>query len=100
MLNDITSIYAPYEKNSLPHVWPGSDLPDKAKQTSWKLEIIGDTSSALVLFRKLIIVTKGTDQSHGVYVKGGLHPWVKVFRINLEFRILRLTFHRKSASKS
>ena len=25
--------------------------------------------------------------------------WVKVFRINLEFRILRLTFHRKSASK-
>ena len=26
-------------------------------------------------------------------------PWVKVFRIILEFRILRLTFHRKSASK-
>ena len=26
--------------------------------------------------------------------------WVKVFRINPEFRILRLTFHRKSASKS
>ena len=25
--------------------------------------------------------------------------WVKVFRINPEFRILRLTFHRKSASK-
>ena len=24
--------------------------------------------------------------------------WVKVFRINPEFRILRLTFHRKSAS--
>ena len=25
--------------------------------------------------------------------------WVKVFRINPEFRILRLTFYRKSASK-
>ena len=25
--------------------------------------------------------------------------WVKVFRINPKFRILRLTFHRKSASK-
>ena len=25
--------------------------------------------------------------------------WVKFFRINPEFRILRLTFHRKSASK-
>ena len=28
-----------------------------------------------------------------------LLAWVKVFRINPEFRILRLTFHRKSASK-
>ena len=28
-----------------------------------------------------------------------IHSWVKVFRINPEFRILRLTFHRKSASK-
>ena len=26
-------------------------------------------------------------------------PWVKVFRIIPDFRILRLTFHRKSASK-
>ena len=25
------------------------------------------------------------------------YAWVKVFRINPEFRILRLTFHRKSA---
>ena len=25
--------------------------------------------------------------------------WLKVFRINPEFRILRLTFHRRSASK-
>ena len=24
-------------------------------------------------------------------------PWMEVFRINPEFRILRLTFHRKSA---
>ena len=27
------------------------------------------------------------------------HTWVKIFRINPELRILRLTFHRKSASK-
>ena len=27
-----------------------------------------------------------------------VNAWVKVFRINPEFRILRLTFHRKSAS--
>ena len=27
------------------------------------------------------------------------YAWMKVFRINPEFRILRLTFHRKSASK-
>ena len=26
--------------------------------------------------------------------------WVKVFRINPEFRILRLTFHRKSAQNA
>ena len=31
---------------------------------------------------------------------GFLGTWVKVFRIDPEFRILRLTFHRKSASKS
>ena len=29
-----------------------------------------------------------------------LCAWVKAFRIILEFRILRLTFHRKAASKS
>ena len=29
-----------------------------------------------------------------------IDTWVKVFRIIPEFRILRLTFHRKSASKS
>ena len=29
-----------------------------------------------------------------------IQPWVKVFRIVLEFRILRLTFHIKSASKA
>ena len=32
--------------------------------------------------------------------KAGTYSWVKVFRIIPEFRILRLTFHRKSASKS
>ena len=30
---------------------------------------------------------------------GITYAWVKVFRIIPEFRILRLTFHRKSASK-
>ena len=34
---------------------------------------------------------------HGPHLK--ITPWVKVFRIIPEFRILRLTFHRKSASK-
>ena len=29
-----------------------------------------------------------------------IHTWVKDFRIISEFRISRLTFHRKSASKS
>ena len=28
-----------------------------------------------------------------------INSWVKVFRIFPEFRILRLTFHRKSATK-
>ena len=28
-----------------------------------------------------------------------IDSWVKVITINFEFRILRLTFHRKSASK-
>ena len=42
---------------------------------------------------------------HGHLLEAFVHmlqvpdPWVKVFRINPEFRILRLTFHRKSASK-
>ena len=33
-------------------------------------------------------------------VAGGLRAWVKVFMIIPEFRILRLTLHKKSASKS
>ena len=32
-------------------------------------------------------------------IECNLVTWVKVFRINPKFRILRLTFHRKSASK-
>ena len=34
-----------------------------------------------------------------VMVRTIIHAWVKVFRIIPEFRILLLTFHRKSASK-
>ena len=30
---------------------------------------------------------------------GAIYAWVKIFRVNPEFRILRLTFLRKSASK-
>ena len=42
---------------------------------------------------------------HLLHIKDGYllnpyHAWVKVFRIIPEFRILRLTFHRKAASKS
>ena len=33
------------------------------------------------------------------FVQSTMGETVKVFRINPEFRILRLTFHRKSASK-
>ena len=34
-----------------------------------------------------------------IFSRASSGSWVKVFRINPEFRILRLTFHRKSASK-
>ena len=39
-------------------------------------------------------------QTYSVNVLIFWTPWVKAFRIIPEFRILRLTFHRKSASKS
>ena len=32
-------------------------------------------------------------------LKDGQETWVKVFRIIPEFKILRMTFHRKTASK-
>ena len=35
----------------------------------------------------------------GLMITNNVFALVKVFRINPEFRILRLTFHRKSASK-
>ena len=38
-------------------------------------------------------------ESVGFQTADVMSAWVKVFRINPEFRILRLTFHRKSASK-
>ena len=38
-------------------------------------------------------------QVTSLFCKAPLKAWVKVFRIIPEFRILRLTFHRKSASK-
>ena len=36
--------------------------------------------------------------SYSPNVNEVIKAWVKVFRIILEFRILRLTYHRKSAS--
>ena len=58
------------------------DMSIYAEWPSHTLEHLGDTGTLLI--------------------KGLFYPqiaWVKVFRINPEFRILRLTFHRKSASK-
>ena len=40
-----------------------------------------------------------TDRAAGINKVCVIEVWVKVFRIIPEFRILRLTFHRKSASK-
>ena len=42
---------------------------------------------------------EGDNSNDTIGMYTGLHAWVKVFRIIPEFRILRLTFHRKSASK-
>ena len=39
----------------------------------------------------LHVNTRGADQPVHLHI-----PWVKVFRINYEFRILRLTFHKAS----
>ena len=44
------------------------------------------------------LITHDTDYSANLEVCVA-YTWVKVLRINPEFRILRLTFHRKSASK-
>ena len=40
-----------------------------------------------------------TDRAAGINKVCVIEAWVKVFRIIPGFRILRLTFHRKSASK-
>ena len=42
---------------------------------------------------------EGDNSKNTIGMYTGLHAWVKVFRIIPEFRIWRLTFHRKSASK-
>ena len=42
----------------------------------------------------ITITVKEDTNYHGL-----MQSWVKVFMINPEFRILRLTFHRKSAIK-
>ena len=66
--------------------WKSVD-PDQlvSQETSW---------SGSTIFHQL-------DESRFINVNASLDlfPWVKVFRIYPEFRILRLIFHRKSASK-
>ena len=50
------------------------------------------------------ILANGVDsdkiQPNYIAPSDSIITWVKVFRINPEFRIFRLTFHRKSALKS
>ena len=47
-----------------------------------------------------VTLTRANENASDEDKAGTLYSWVKVFRIIPEFRILRLTFHRKSASKS
>ena len=64
--------------------------------TKWPFKV-----SAKLYFRKscLTTVTHRLYKSELAYSHAPICTWVKFFRINPEFRILRLTFHRKSASK-
>ena len=39
------------------------------------------------------------DKGIDILIDEGNTTWVKIFRVVSEFRILRLTFHRKSVSK-
>ena len=50
---------------------------------------------------KKVTFVKSTETEVGVIYEPmqEISAWVKVFRINPEFLVLRLTFHRKSASK-
>ena len=64
-----------------------------------------DTDTDRVEVRRIKMLSKvknkGTiiSRVHSLWSIVHMHAWVKVFRIIPEFRILRLTFHRKSASK-
>ena len=46
-----------------------------------------------------IMIAGNFDTVQSLYNTLCYNTWMKVFRINPEFRILRLTFQRKSASK-
>ena len=46
-----------------------------------------------------IMIAGNFDTVQCLYNTLSYNTWMKVFMINPEFRILRLTFHRKSASK-
>ena len=55
----------------------------------WQLAV-GCSDSGVRIYDRRMLGTRAT---------GKMFTWVKVFRINPEFRILRLTFIRKSTSK-
>ena len=60
----------------------------------------GDGFNNYKVRARLAIMEKKFKEAEGVYLEQvRIQAWVKVFRIIPEFRILRLTFHRKSATK-
>ena len=59
----------------------------------------GDGFNNYKVRARLAIMEKKFKEAEGVYLEQVRITWVKVFRIIPEFRILRLTFHRKGASK-
>ena len=59
----------------------------------------GDGFNNYKVRARLAIMEKKFKEAEGVYLEQVRIAWVKAFRIIPEFRILRLTFHRKSASK-
>ena len=69
-----------------------------------QLESICSPYTARYVYMSVCLLSRGVEMAKFGSCPGtskwvGTMSWVKVFRIIHEFRILRLTFHRKSASK-